>query len=203
MANKFDPARWERLISPERRALLDPATFVTGLAITPGSTVADVGAGPGFFTDALAHAVGPDGRVYALDVSAEMVDILRGRDLPSHVDVMRSGENTLPLADGAADLVLLAFVLHELEAAPSFLREVRRVLRSHGRLVVLEWVPQQEPMGPPLAERIAAHDARHVLQSAGFAIADEGLANPSNYFVVATLTRAATERPDPAGAPDR
>lgn len=58
MGHKFKPASGERLVGADRRALLEPTSFVHGLGITPGATVADLSAGPGFFTTALADASG-------------------------------------------------------------------------------------------------------------------------------------------------
>ena len=146
MGHKFDAAHWERLLSGERRALLEPGAFIRRLAIPSGAVVADLGAGPGFFTDALADAVGPSGQVHALDVSPDMIEVLRRRDLPPQVTARLSEENRTPLPDASVDLALLAFVLHELDAPLAFLTEARRVLRPGGRLVVLEWVPQVEAM---------------------------------------------------------
>ena len=185
MGHKIDPAKWERLVSEERRALLDPEGFLDRLAVRPGDRVADLGAGPGFFTLPLAERVGPAGRVYALDVSAEMLDRLRARNPPEQVEIVQSEESRLPLATGAVGLALLAFVLHELHDPPAFLAEVRRILAPGGRLVVLEWTPREEEMGPPLAERLPRGESRRRLEAAGFEIAEEGEPNTSNYFLVA------------------
>jgi ubiquinone/menaquinone biosynthesis C-methylase UbiE len=185
VSRRFDPDRWQRLISPERYALLDPVAFLQRIGVAQGSTVADLGAGPGFFTLPLAQAVGPSGRVYAVDVSPAMVERLRERGLPEHVDVLLGGEHGLPLADRSIDLALLAFVLHELEDSPNFLSEVRRTLRPGGRLVVLEWVPQEEELGPPLHERLPRDAATTMLSESGFRVAEEGDANRSNYFLIA------------------
>ncbi|HEY0969431.1 MAG TPA: methyltransferase domain-containing protein [Gemmatimonadales bacterium] len=184
---RFDPAKWRRLVSEERRALLDPAAFVRSLAIPRGATVADLGAGPGFFTPALAEATGPTGRVLALDVAPEMVALLRAQPLPNQVEVLQSEENRLPLADGTVGLALLAFVLHELTEPLRFLAEARRVMSPDGRLVMLEWVPQEEPIGPPLHERLSAAEGERLLTSAGFAVERHGMANASNYYITAII----------------
>ena len=83
-----------------------------------------------------------------MDIAPEMIRLLCDRGLPAQVEIRLSGENRLPIADGAVDLALLALVLHELEAPDAFLPEVRRVLRPGRRLVVLEWVKQAEETGP-------------------------------------------------------
>ena len=191
MRHKFDPERWERLVSEERHALLAPGTFLDRIGVEPGSVVADLGAGPGFFTERLAPRVGPEGRVYAVDIAPEMIRLLHGRDLPAQVEIRLSGENRLPIPDGAVDLALLAFVLHELEAPDAFLPEVRRVLRPRGRLVVLEWVKQAEEMGPPLEERLTEEESARILTESGFRITGRGHPNASNYYLVATPDRAA------------
>lgn len=198
MAHKFRPENWERLLSAERRALLDPEEFLRRLGISPGETVADLGAGPGFFTDHLAQQVGPSGLVYALDVAPEMVALLRRRALPPNVVVLQSQESKLPLPDASVDLAMLAFVLHELEHPRDFLIEARRILKPGGRLLVLEWVPQQEEMGPPLHERLAPTASTALLASAGWALSSEGAANPSNYYqVYQPVSRPAQDEPPP------
>lgn len=192
MAKKFNPERWERLLSTERRALLDPDTFLKRLEVRPGATVADLGAGPGFFTVPLAQCVGPHGKVYAVDVSPEMVRRLQDRSLPPQVEVKLSGENRLPIPDASVDLALLAFVLHELEDPRAFLGEVSRILKPGGELVVLEWVPQEEELGPPLEDRLSAEECAEILASAGFRVASRWDANASNYYLVADPATATT-----------
>ena len=191
MTRKFDPEKWERLLSAERRALLDPGAFLDSIGVEAGSTAADLGAGPGFFTGPLAQRVGPGGTVYAVDISPEMVRLLQDQALPGQVKVLLSGENRLPIPDGSVDLALLAFVLHELGEPAQFLTEAKRMLKPSGRLIVLEWVPQEEPMGPPVHERIAEEESRRILASSGFRAEMGALANRSNYYLVAHAQDAA------------
>lgn len=205
MGHKFTPQNWERLLSNERRRLLDPDKFLDGTDIREGDTVADIGAGPGFFTLPLAERVGPTGKVYALDVAPEMVDQLKLRGLPPQVEILLSGESSLPLPDAVADIALLAFVLHEVHDQTRFLAELRRVLRPAGRLVLLEWIPQEEPTGPPLHERIAPEDASRILTVAGFRVLDQRQVNGSHYSCMARMHprltgSGATPQPVRAGA---
>lgn len=188
MPHKFKAENWERLLSDQRRAILDPDAFVSGIGIASGESVADLGAGPGFFTAPLAQRVGPSGCVYALDIAPEMVAVLRDQGLPSHVQVLQSGESKLPLTNSSVDTALLAFVLHELESPEEFLSETHRVLRGGGRLVVLDWVPRIEEMGPPLRERIAPPAAEQLIARAGFDITESAFVNTSHYHIVARRT---------------
>lgn len=188
--HKFPAERWERLLSPERHALLDPEPFLDRIGVRAGMTVADLGAGPGFFTLPLAARVGPTGTVYATDISEEMLAILTRRGLPAHVHAIHAAENRFAIPDGVVDLALLAFVLHELTHPGEFLAEVRRILRPHGRLVVLEWIRQTEESGPPVAERLSDADSRRMLTASGFAVTDGETANRSHYFLIASPARA-------------
>ncbi len=190
MGRKFEPQNWERLLSDERRSLLDPGAFLDRIGVPAGCVAADLGAGPGYFTGPLADRVGPAGRVYAVDVSPEMVAILRRQPLPPQVTTAVSGENELPVPDGSVAVALLAFVLHELDDPAAFLAEVRRILAADGRFVVLERVPQREEMGPPPEERIPLETAAAMLERAGFTVVDRGAANASNYFVLAESPRS-------------
>lgn len=174
MAHKFKPENWERLVSVERRTLLDPDRFAEHLGIAPGDTVADVGAGPGFFTVPLADQVGVTGVVYALDVAPRMIAVLESRQLPPQVQVRLSDERRLPIPDASVDLALMAFVLHELEDPQALLTDVKRVLRPDGRLVVVEWVRRAEEMGPPEHERLRPADTERMLRDAGFVIGAPG-----------------------------
>lgn len=182
---RFPAERWARLVSEERHALLDPQRFVDRLGVRPGDAVADLGAGPGFFTMPLAERVGPSGRVYAVDVSPEMVRILRERGLPPQVHAEVSEENRFPIPDAVVAVALLGFVLHEISDPTPFLADVRRILAPGGRLVVLEWVPRVEDQGPPLHERLSVEASTRLLADSGFDVIERGEANASNYFLIA------------------
>ncbi|MDH7570974.1 MAG: methyltransferase domain-containing protein [Armatimonadota bacterium] len=172
MRHKFDPRNASGLENPERLRIQNPALVIRHLHVSEGMHVADVGAGTGFFTLPLADVVGPRGRVYALDVSPQMLEHLRARlDGRTQVVILRSEESRLPLPDSSVDRVLLANVFHELEDAPSMAREVVRILRPGGRVAVLDWAKRAaksegEP-GPPMEHRVDAHQAAAALRAAG------------------------------------
>src|SRR6188474_98899 len=63
----------------EREAEEAPARALSIMKVTPGSSVADIGAGSGYFTARLARLVGPTGKVYAADIQAGMLDLIRAR----------------------------------------------------------------------------------------------------------------------------
>jgi ubiquinone/menaquinone biosynthesis C-methylase UbiE len=103
------------------------------IGIAKGSTVADVGAGSGYYTTRLAARVGPTGLVYANDLQPEMLEELRKRVALQHV-------TNVKIVPGAADdPVLMVDVYHEFSEPQKMLRGIRAALKPGGRLVLVEF----------------------------------------------------------------
>ena len=184
--HKFNPANAQRLLSAERRQIIDPDAVVARLGIKPGDVLADLGCGPGFFTFPLAHAAAP-GAVWGLDLQPEMLEILRERAAHEHVANIRIGrthEVGIAADDASFDGVFCAFVLHEAARQPQFLAEVRRTLKPGGWFCVVEWHKKDTGMGPPLADRLSLDDTRALLTAAGFAERDSWEISERQYAVV-------------------
>ena len=119
-----------------------PDRVLDALAIAPGATVADVGAGTGYFTLRLAARVGASGQVYATDLQPEMLRLLEAR-LPGagvrNVVTRQATDHDAALPAACCDLVLLVDVYHELSDPAGVMASIRRALRAHGRLVLVEY----------------------------------------------------------------
>src|SRR3954447_6425912 len=163
-------AAW--LDRPEREREEEPAKAIAALKVGPGQTVADIGAGSGYYTVRLADAVGPTGRVFATDIQPEMLALLRkrlaGRNGGSNVELVQGTPTESTLPDGAIDLALMVDVYHELAQPQVFLRSLKRALKADGRLVLIEfrkeseWVPIREE------HKMSVRDARLELEAEGF-----------------------------------
>lgn len=180
MGHIFDPANALRLERDERHELLQPGHTLARFGVTGGMTVVDVGAGTGFFTRAAARLVGPEGLVYAVDVSQTMLDHHRDLGVPANVRLSLSEPLRVGLPPATADIVLAAFVLHEAPDRAAFLRELTRLVKPAGRVLVFEWKRQEEEQGPPLADRLDAADLDRMLD--GLPLIDGGDLNPSHYY---------------------
>jgi ubiquinone/menaquinone biosynthesis C-methylase UbiE len=170
---RFRPSQMHRLEDPDRKNWLPPGDILACLGLQPGSTVADIGAGTGYFALPMAAAVGAAGRVFAVDVSPEMLARLREKlaeaGLANVVCVeAEASATTLPAL--SCDCVFLANVWHEFDDHSAVLAEAHRILGPGGRIAILDWRPDVEPgHGPPVEHRIPAESARQSLAQAGFA----------------------------------
>ncbi len=132
----------------ERTDLLVPA-----LDLTAGMTVADVGAGTGYFTWRMAQAVAPGGQVYASDVQPEMIALLKramGERRIVNVLPVQAGVKDSGLKPGSLDLALLVDVYHELEYPFEVISGVVRALKPGARLVLVEY--RAEDAAVPIKE---------------------------------------------------
>lgn len=162
----------DRLDHPERLLWLPPAMVIGALAVQPGDAIADIGAGTGYFSLPLAQAIGPLGQVYAVDSQAEMLGHLQYKLDTGNISNIRAvvaEADSTGLPDASCNLVFLANVWHEIADRAAVLTEGKRILKSGGRIAVLDWRPDVEPEhGPPLHHRLGASDAADSMQSAGF-----------------------------------
>jgi ubiquinone/menaquinone biosynthesis C-methylase UbiE len=105
----------------------------------PGERVLEIGPGTGYYTFEMADWVGPEGRVEIFDLQQEFLDhVMRGSGERANIVPTRGDATDLPYEDGSIDAVVLTAVLGEIPEPDAALREIRRVLRPDGRLVVGE-----------------------------------------------------------------
>jgi SAM-dependent methyltransferase/dienelactone hydrolase len=147
------------------------ARFLEALAVQPGWTVADVGCGNGFHTLRLAEAVGPEGRVLAVDIQPRMLDLLLDRTEQAGLDNVRPilGAPHDPwLPPRSCDLVLMADVYHELAHPEAMLAALREALRPGGRLALLEFRAEDPDVPIKPLHRMARAQVRTELEANGF-----------------------------------
>jgi ubiquinone/menaquinone biosynthesis C-methylase UbiE len=139
--------KWQRI--PE---------LLRAAGITIGSVVADVGAGSGFLTVRLASAVGPSGKVFAVDISADAIKTLRGKVASqklTNVEVIEGAEDDPKLPINALDAIVMINAYHEIAAPERVLAHFREALRPGGRLALCE--PRPKTTGGTRAEQVKNH----------------------------------------------
>ncbi len=174
---RFDAEWIEAMLGPQRAAASPPEQVLDMVAVAPGDRGADVGCGPGFLTLPAARRVVSAGVVWALDAAPEMVQLVEQRAVETGLDtivrpLLVAGVR-LPLDDGAAGVVLCSLVLHffrepghattDLE---QFCRELRRIARPAGRLLIIEWQPRP---GEDAGNRLTPETCASALRAGGWA----------------------------------
>jgi len=172
-----DVEHWRSVFDdPARDAWQKPAALMRALDLRPGTCVADVGAGTGYFSRYLSAAVGPGGTVLAVEPEPNLVVHLRERaereGTDNVVPVLASLDNPrLPV--GGVDLLLLVDTMHHLDDRIAYFRRARRFLRPGGRIAVVDWREGELPVGPPPAHRLAREQVIDELRAAGYALVAE------------------------------
>lgn len=183
--HKFNPAHIEKLLRKDRLGKLTPEELLRSAGLKQGDTLADIGCGPGYFAVPAAAIVGPGGTVYAIDTQKEMLDALKERKPPGNVVPILSSEHSIPVEGGCADMALVAYALHEASDKALFIKEVRRVLKDGGHIVVLDWKKQEEEHGPPASDRLTEAEVEDLLAGADFRGTRSDSLNSSHYRISA------------------
>jgi ubiquinone/menaquinone biosynthesis C-methylase UbiE len=175
------------LVRPEREEEERPDVALDAIGIAKGSTVADIGAGAGYFTWRLAERVGPSGKVYGNDIQPKMLDLLRKnmeqRKLTNVEPVLGAVDDPKLPRDGV-DLVLLVDVYHEFSAPQTMLRRIRESLRKDGRLVLLEY-RAEDPKVPIRPEhKMTVAQVKAELEPEGFRLEKVSDALPRQHILI-------------------
>jgi SAM-dependent methyltransferase len=162
-------AEW--LERSERDSEEEPENALDALGTLTGMTVADVGAGSGYFTVRLASRVGPKGRVYANDLQPEMLRMLAARlarERISNVTLVQGAVDDPRLASSSLDLILLVDVYHEFAEPQKMLRAMRSALKPGGRLVLLEYRKEDPDVPIRFEHKMSVAEAKMELEAEAF-----------------------------------
>jgi SAM-dependent methyltransferase len=172
MADKLgmDPARIERLRSPERLEYFDPDRIWDVLDPAPDCTLIDIGTGVGFVALPFARRY-PAAKVYGCDILDGMIDLLREDAAAQglgNVEGIVMAPNAIDLPDDVADIVVMAQLHHELDAPEPLLAECKRLLAAGGIVAIVDWKDEDNGKSPAAGRRVPEAQMRAQLEAAGF-----------------------------------
>jgi predicted methyltransferase len=183
----FPPHDLGLLEGPDRDAWQKPERIMDALGIADGSTVADLGAGGGWFTIRLARRVGPNGLVYAEDIQVEMLEATRrrvAREGRRNVEPILGTPDDPRLPEGKLDAVLIVDAYHEMEYPVALLRNVRRTLKPAGRVGIVDYKKDGGGPGPPLEDRVDPEAVLRDATAAGLRLLRRETFLPYQFFIV-------------------
>jgi ubiquinone/menaquinone biosynthesis C-methylase UbiE len=193
LVHRFDHAdAWSKEFDdPSRDAWQKPAEIVAAMRIAPGMTVADIGAGTGYFEPYLSRAVGDSGKVLALDIEPDMVRHLRERAakeklLNVRAEVVATDDPKLPAA--SVDRVLIVDTWHHIAERGAYAAKLKEALAAGGTVTIVDF-KKDAKHGPPPHHRVAPEAVVAELRAAGLTasvVADVEL--PEQYVVVGLKT---------------
>ena len=159
--------------NPKTRQFVDPEKLLKAVPLEPNMRVVDMGCGNGHFAVTAGSMIGSKGQVEALDILDEALSqtatLARLRGIQNVSTRICNLElfGSCPLAEQDFDLVIMAGILHQLENPSNAVREAYRLLKTGGRLLVVEWTPES-PLGPVASERQDKETIRRLLETHSF-----------------------------------
>ena len=164
-------ATW--LERPEREQKERTDLLLGLLALRPGDTVADIGAGTGYFSLPIARLVGPTGRVLAVDIQPEMLTIIEERaragKIANIVPILATETDPM-LPDNTVDLVLMVDAYHEFSFPREVMTRVVDALSEDGRIVLVEY--REEDLAVPIKRlhKMSVAQAKREMAAVGLAL---------------------------------
>lgn len=182
-----DASAWSKTFDdPSRDGWQKPDTVIKVMEMTPGMTVADIGAGTGYFEPHLSHAVGSSGKVLALDIEPDMVAHLRDRaakEQLANVEARQVAADDPGLARSSTDRILVVDTWHHIANRTDYASRLAVALKHGGQVFVVDFTRESQ-QGPPVEHRIPPEEVARTLEAAGLVVrtVDAGL---SDQYVVA------------------
>src|SRR6266567_1743072 len=175
-ANQFmHQADFDKLVArfedPSRAEWQKPKKVIATLDPLDRKTVADIGAGTGYFAFPIAKKAA---KVIAIDIDKRFLDYIddkkQTQKIGTNIETRLTAPDSPGLKTGEADMVLIADTYHHIEDRVEYLKKLKSCLRKGGVLVIIEFKKEKTPPGPPVELRLADKQVESELESAGFTI---------------------------------
>ena len=168
----------------------EPRSNVLQMGLRQGMSVGDLGAGSGHYSLAAAATVGASGKVYAIDVQEEVLKHLKdSAHRAGHRNIETIWGNVekmggTKLRDQSLDAVILSNTLFQIEHKEEAVKEIKRVLKKDGKLLVVDWAGAYGGMGPAPHHVFTEHKAEELFITGGFYKVKDFRAGPHHYAIL-------------------
>ena len=159
---------------------------ISKLPINENSKVADVGAGSGFYTFRIANRV-PKGKVYAVDIQQEALNYINNKAEKQKVDnviTVLGTEKSPNLPENTLDLVIMVDVYHELAFPKEMLENIRKSLKSEGKLLLIEYRGEDPKVAIKPLHKMTVKQVKKELEANGFKLTTNGQFLNIQHFLV-------------------
>lgn len=155
------------------RQFINPENLLRAVPLEPGMVVADFGSGNGYYSVAAGSMVGKKGQIFAIDIlgdslsqTATLANLVGLHNISTKLsDLEKLRGSTLP--DTSCDLVIISSLFHQADNKDNITREAYRVLKTGGRVLVVEW-QADATFGPPIVDRMSKETVAKFLEKSSF-----------------------------------
>jgi ubiquinone/menaquinone biosynthesis C-methylase UbiE len=164
----FDAKNIAVLESEDRKTWQNVDEILGLIELKQNYLVADLGCGSGYFTIPISYKVK---KIYGIDVQREMLDFLEqkiNRYALGNIELLLSKDDKIPLDDESMDLLITINTLHEFRTKEKVIEEIKRVLKTGGKAIVIDFKKKNMDFGPPPEIRISKIKAKQLFEEKGF-----------------------------------
>ncbi len=186
IAGMIDAAGADWLDRSNRQQQENSDLAVRYMHLKKNDLVADIGAGTGYYSFKIAKHL-PEGKVFAVDVQDEFVEIIRSRIRDSgatNIEVVKGGVTTPNLPANSFDFVLMVDVYHELEYPHEMLTAIKKILKPGGKLILMEYRAEDPELRIRPLHKTSEKQIRKELEANGFRMIENGRFLPMQHFFV-------------------
>ncbi len=157
--------------NPNRAKWQKPEVVIAALGDLTGKTVADIGAGSGYFTFPLAKKAA---KVIAIDIDQKFLDYIEQRietaeaNYVGLIETRHASESDPYLKLNEADIVLIVNTYHHIQDRVKYFRSLQKNLQADGQVVIVDYKKKRTPMGPPQRLRLSSKQVVNELSEAGY-----------------------------------
>ncbi|MDI3496167.1 MAG: hypothetical protein PWQ35_188 [Patescibacteria group bacterium] len=181
------------MMEVKKTILFDIDKIINKMAIGERQRVAELGCGNfGFFTFPIAKLVGKNGVVFAVDIIKNYLEEIKKRAEEENLSQIKTVWANLEVFKGtkiesnSLDAAFLVNVLHQSNKRVDIIREAYRLLRTKGRLIIIDWSAVDSPLGPSPERKIKLESLKSAAVKLGFEVEEEFSAGPYHYGLILT-----------------